>query len=351
MQLSHCLTSGARAHTLLVRTFNTQVSAALSPAMSSATSGAQSSILGLLRTAAQECSQLDVRPVDTEAVGGDGSEWTLPSDQYGRWVSPYGVIVRSGMEMSAALLPSAAPTWQHPIRLTPCPRGSLSRLVCVTADDSSLQAPEGLLMDVHAVGINFRDVLNCLGMYPGDPGEPGGDCSGVAVRVPAVQPSSGAVAPLLGSSVFGLAPGCLGTRCGTLLQLVAAKPPCLRHDEAASMPTVCMTSHIMLSHANHVKESSSVLVHAAAGCVGMAAAGMLTALGTAMCGTAGSSKKRILARSMHAQCVSNSRDTAFVQMGAILTHGAGPQAVLNSLTSAGILGASFACMGVNGRFA
>ena len=32
---------------------------------------------------------------------------------------------------------------------------------------------------VKAVGLNFRDVLNVLGMYPGDPGAPGNDCAGV----------------------------------------------------------------------------------------------------------------------------------------------------------------------------
>lgn len=36
---------------------------------------------------------------------------------------------------------------------------------------------------VHAVGLNFRDVLNCLGMYPGDPGPPGGDCAGTVLAV------------------------------------------------------------------------------------------------------------------------------------------------------------------------
>ncbi len=36
---------------------------------------------------------------------------------------------------------------------------------------------------VQAVGLNFRDVLNILGMYPGDPGEPGGDCAGVVTAV------------------------------------------------------------------------------------------------------------------------------------------------------------------------
>jgi hypothetical protein len=38
-------------------------------------------------------------------------------------------------------------------------------------------------VSVMAVGLNFRDVLNILGMYPGDPGDPGGDCAGVVAAV------------------------------------------------------------------------------------------------------------------------------------------------------------------------
>ena len=34
-------------------------------------------------------------------------------------------------------------------------------------------------VSVRAVGLNFRDVLNILGMYPGEPGDPGADFSGV----------------------------------------------------------------------------------------------------------------------------------------------------------------------------
>ncbi len=44
---------------------------------------------------------------------------------------------------------------------------------------------------VRAVGLNFRDVLNCLGMYPGDPGPPGGDCAGTVL---AVGPGLGTIA-------------------------------------------------------------------------------------------------------------------------------------------------------------
>jgi hypothetical protein len=40
-------------------------------------------------------------------------------------------------------------------------------------------APHEVALRVTAVGLNFRDVLNVLGMYPGDPGDPGGDVAGI----------------------------------------------------------------------------------------------------------------------------------------------------------------------------
>ena len=57
-----------------------------------------------------------------------------------------------------------------------------------------------LLLRVRAVGLNFRDVLNVVGEYPGDPGPPGGDSAGVVDE-----------APLLPHCTFGLshAPLCL----------------------------------------------------------------------------------------------------------------------------------------------
>ena len=36
---------------------------------------------------------------------------------------------------------------------------------------------------VEAAGLNFRDVLNVLGLYPGDPGPIGGDFAGVVTQL------------------------------------------------------------------------------------------------------------------------------------------------------------------------
>ena len=83
------------------------------------------------------------------------------------------------------------PTHLHPPCLPPSPAAT---------------APPCKQLTVRAVGLNFRDVLNVLGMYPGDPGQPGGDCAGVVDAV--------------GAGVEGIAPGelracalCIAVHC------------------------------------------------------------------------------------------------------------------------------------------
>ena len=79
-------------------------------------------------------------------------------------------------------------------------RGALSGLV-LAAQPSVTAALDAAAVElrVHAVGLNFRDVLNVLGEYPGDPGPPGADCAGV---VTAVGAAVAHVRP--GDAAFGL---------------------------------------------------------------------------------------------------------------------------------------------------
>ncbi len=77
------------------------------------------------------------------------------------------------------LVPSQVASSPAPFQLLPKPRGALQNLVPEPVH-TNLAADE-VLLEVHAVGVNFRDVLNVLGMYPGDPGPPGADCAGVVI--------------------------------------------------------------------------------------------------------------------------------------------------------------------------
>ena len=61
-------------------------------------------------------------------------------------------------------------------------RGSLDALRSEVIDAERELAPGEVFVQVQAVGLNFRDLLNVLGAYPGDPGPPGGDFAGIIMR-------------------------------------------------------------------------------------------------------------------------------------------------------------------------
>ncbi len=92
---------------------------------------------------------------------------------------------QAGVLHSSKLLPFAAansPVLSGPFQLMPSPRGALGNLKPVSLPPQQPAAGQ-VLLEVHAVGVNFRDVLNVLGMYPGDPGAPGADCAGVIIAI------------------------------------------------------------------------------------------------------------------------------------------------------------------------
>lgn len=113
-----------------------------------------------------------------------------------------------------------------------------------------------------------RDVLNVLGMYPGDPGPPGGDCSGVVLSGSVCHGSSVIAGP--GDAVFGLAAGSLGSHVVTSSKTVVPMPASVSFEEAATMPTVFITVETALNSIAAVRPGQRVLLHAAAGGVGLA---------------------------------------------------------------------------------
>ena len=124
--------------------------------------------------------------------------------------------------------------------------------------------------------------------------------------------------------------------------------PCnLDFEEAATTPTVCITVDSAFRQSAGVGPGDRVLVHAAAGGVGIAAMQLIAALGAETVATAGAPNKRALVRSLDVRHVIGSRDTAFVSELAEL---GGATVVLNSLTSSGMVAGSVATLGTGGRF-
>jgi len=235
---------------------------------------------------------------------------------------------------------AAAPA--APLQLLPCPRGSLGSLRAQPHGSQGLGAGD-TWVSVRSVGLNFRDVLNVLGMYPGDPGAPGGDFAGVVL-----QSLAGLRA---GACVFGLAPGCLGTHALTSARIAAPKPGSLPFEQAAAAPTIFVTVSLALSRAGALRGGGGVLVHAASGGVGMAAVELVRAARGSLVATAGSARKRALLRALDAGRCASSRDLRFAESAALASRGGGVACVLNSLTSAGFVAASLAALAAGGRLA
>ena len=136
-------------------------------------------------------------------------------------------------------------------------------------------------------------------------------------------------------------------------------PSHLSFEEASSCPTVFVTADFALGTAAGALGSAdaaggSVLVHAAAGGVGVAACQLAASHGLAPLATAGSPAKRAFVRGTGMQCVADSRSTTYVETlttaGTPLGCGRMPVAVLNSLTSPGMIQATLACLGPGAAF-
>ena len=184
-------------------------------------------------------------------------------------------------------------------------------------------------------------MLNILGMYPGDPGNPGSDCAGVVTAV-----GADVVTLCPGQPVFGLAEGSLGSVVTASAETLVAMPEHLSFEAAASMPTVFITAQLALQGCAAVLPQDRVLVHGAAGGVGLAALQVLQAAGATALATAGNPSKRALLRSLGCAAVLGSRDTGFAAQLAQL---GGASVVLNSLTSPGMVSASLAALRPGGR--
>ena len=178
---------------------------------------------------------------------------------------------------------------------------------------------------VLAAGINFRDLLMTLGMYEA-PGCPlGVECVGVVTEIAAD------VRFVLGSRVFGYAPGGLGTEVVVPAAFLADVPDNLSTEEAASVPVAFLTAYYGLHRLAALVPGQRVLIHAAAGGVGLAAVQLALRSGADVFATAGSPDKRALLQSMGVAHVMDSRSLGFADEIRALTAGEGVDVVLNSL--------------------
>ncbi len=202
-------------------------------------------------------------------------------------------------------------------------------------------------IEVAAVGMNFRDVMKALGMYPGQSEDLkwlGDECSGKVVAL-----GEGVKRFKLGDEVVGMAPYCCRAYTTVNEALIFHKPEHLSFEEASTLPVVFLTSHYALNHLARLQPGEKVLIHAGAGGVGQAAIQIAQQIGAEVFSTAGNDRKRDLLRSQGVEHVFDSRTLNFADEILEITEGRGVDVVLNQLAG-DFIQRSFSVLAPYGRF-
>ncbi|WP_327224548.1 SDR family NAD(P)-dependent oxidoreductase [Streptomyces platensis] len=230
-------------------------------------------------------------------------------------------------------------------RLDTSGAGTLENLALLPwpAAEAPLSAGQ-VRIEVRAAGLNFRDVLGALGMYPGEL-TLGAEGAGVVTEVGA-EVSGLAV----GDRVMGLFPSGLGPVCVADAHTVVRMPAGWSFEQAAAVPVAFATAYYGLVDMGGLGSGESVLVHAAAGGVGMAAVQLARHLGAEVFATASEGKwDAVRDLGVPDDHLASSRDLDFEEKFRAVTDGRGVDVVLDSLARE-FVDASLRLLPRGGRF-
>ncbi len=208
-----------------------------------------------------------------------------------------------------------------------------------------------IVVEVAAAGLNYRDVMAATGLVPppeaprGLDAEPIGlECAGTVVAV-----GAGVEHIDVGDRVACLTLGCYGSYAHARADRVLPLPDGMDFTEAATLPTVFLTVQHALDHLARLQPGEKVLVHGAAGGVGLAALQYAEHVGAEVIATAGTPAKRDLLRLLGIEHVLDSRTLAFAHEIDTITEGRGVDVILNSLAGEA-MDRSLRVLAPNGRF-
>ncbi|MES4904961.1 MULTISPECIES: type I polyketide synthase [unclassified Streptomyces] len=304
-------------------------------------------VWGLIRSAQSEHpDRLVLLDVDADGAGHELPEAVAAAVAAGEKQ----IVVRDGTVRVSRLVPAASggaltlpetPHW----RLDITGPATLDNLDLVAADEPQPLAPGHLRVQVRAAGVNFRDVLIALGMYPGEAGLRGSEGAGVVVEV-----ADDVTSVSVGDRVMGMFQGAFGATAVADARSVVPIPPGWTDEQAAAVPIAFVTAWYGLVDLAGLTAGESVLIHAAAGGVGMAAVQIARHLGAEVYATASPGKHAVLeAMGIDEAHRASSRDLDFEEAFRAATGGRGVDVVLNSLTGAAT-DASLRLLAKDGRF-
>ncbi|MDL2082186.1 SDR family NAD(P)-dependent oxidoreductase, partial [Streptomyces sp. GXMU-J15] len=256
------------------------------------------------------------------------------------------VAVRAGRVLVPRLVRAAREQLTPPVdaaawRLDTSGTGTLDGLAPVAAPGATAPLEAGQIrIAVRAAGVNFRDVLMSLGMYPGRP-VLGSEAAGVVLEVGEDVTD---LAP--GDRVMGLVMESFGPVAVADARVVVPVPDGWSFEQAATVPVVFLTAYYGLVDLGGLQQGETVLVHAGAGGVGMAAIQLARHLGARVLATASPGKWDVLrGLGLTDDQLASSRDLGF--RGAF--DGQRVDVVLNSLAGE-FVDASVDLLAPGGRF-
>ncbi|MGH2855311.1 MAG: SDR family NAD(P)-dependent oxidoreductase, partial [Solirubrobacteraceae bacterium] len=249
-------------------------------------------------------------------------------------------LVRAGFDGGLAI-PDGAAGW----RLDAGGGGALEELAVVECPEAARALADGeVRVEVRAAGLNFREVMIALGMRP-EEGLVGCEGAGVVLEV---GPGVEELAP--GDRVMGLLDGSFGSIAVADARLLVRVPAGWSFVRAASVPVAFLTAYYGLVDLAGVRAGERLVVHAAAGGVGMAAVQLAGHLGVEVYGTASPGKWGVLASlGLDEAHRASSRSLEFGERFMWATEGRGVDVVLNSLAGE-FVDVSLGLLSRGGRF-
>ncbi|HEV7437140.1 MAG TPA: SDR family NAD(P)-dependent oxidoreductase [Pseudorhizobium sp.] len=190
-----------------------------------------------------------------------------------------------------------------------------------------------VLVSVEATGLNFRDVMWAMGVLPEEALEDGFAGATIGMEFAGRVSAVGAEVTDLtvGDRVMGIGPAAFATHVQVRQDGVTKFPDGMDSAAAATVPVAFLTAYYALVHLAHLRSGETVLIHGAAGGVGLAAIQIAKLKGAKVVATAGTTEKRRFLETLGADHVFDSRSLDFVSDVHKATDGQGVDVVLNSL--------------------
>ena len=207
--------------------------------------------------------------------------------------------------------------------------GSLDSLKFTEVDSHELPLQENEVeIEIAAAGLNFKDTAISTGLIPGNQRLLGYEGAGTIRR-------SGSAQYRPGQRVLFIKPGSFANRIVAPTGLVHAIPESMSFEEAATLGAVYPVAIYSLFDLANTRRGQRVLIHSAAGGLGIACIQVCQYIGAEVYATVGNNEKRkflVDTFGIPSSKIFNSRSTVFAAQLMDTTNGEGVDVIINSLT-------------------